>query len=277
MLGHKFYHSTIRKYVILFGSLFNDIIIDRVDETGNAIQSLTVPLMYGPKDRYLVRLRENPDLLRQINLLLPRMSFEITGVNYDPDRKLSSVLTLSDVTDDGNTLQSMYAPVPYNFDIQLSVLSRNADDATRIVEQILPFFKPEWTTTVSLIPEISFTTDIPIVLNSVATQDTYEDSFVSRYAIIWTLNFTLKGYLFGPVSKQGVIKEIDVNFYVPSTNTAAEGVGITDKAEWITILPGLTANGQPTSNVALSVSSSLINANSNYGYITEFFSNMEST
>ena len=176
MFGHSFYFGSIRKYIILFGTLFNDIMIERVDQnTGDVLKRIKVPLSYGPKDRYLVRLKENPDLLRQINQILPRMAFEIKSVTYDADRKLNTVGRNKFVIEnEGNSIKAQYNPVPYNLDIQLSVLARNADDATRIIEQILPFFKPEWTTTINLIPEMGIKMDIPVVLKSVKYEDTYE-------------------------------------------------------------------------------------------------------
>lgn len=279
MLGWKYYFGSTRKYVALFGTLFNDITIDRVDAANNnTLSTLTVPLSYGPKDRYLARLRENPDLLREINQILPRMSFEITSIEYDSNRKLNTIgkntAIVTIPSTNPNELNSQYNPVPYNFNIELSILTRNVDDSLRIVEQILPFFKPEWTTTINLIPEMDIKMDIPVVLKSISYEDTYEGSFNNRYAIVWILRFVLKGYLYGPIRQQGVIKEVDVNFYNPSTNTAAEGVGVTSRVEYVKIFPGLDANGHPTSNAAVSVNSSLINANSNYGYIVDFFTNI---
>jgi hypothetical protein len=172
-------------------------------------------------------------------------------------------------------MYSQYNPVPYNFNITLSILARNSDDATRIVEQILPFFKPEWTTTINLIPDMGIKMDIPVVLRNIRYEDTYEGSFTERYAITWDLDFVLKGYIYGPMRTIGVIKEIDINFYTPSTNTAAEGVGISPRMEYIVTTPGLDANGNPTSNASISIPLSEIQANSNYGYIVDFFSNVD--
>jgi hypothetical protein len=273
MFGSDFYFGSIRKYVALFGSLFNDIQIDRVDANNVVTQTLKVPLSYGPKDRFLVRLRENPDLLRQVNQVLPRMSFEIKSVEYDADRKLNTI-GRNRYSNNAN-MSSQYNPVPYNFNIDLSILTRNADDATRIVEQILPFFKPEWTTAIKLIPEMGIEMDIPIVLKSVQYNDTYEASFTDRYAIIWDLQFVLKGYIYGPISTQGPIQEVITNFYVPTTNTAAQGVGNTSIAEYVNIFPGLDANGNPTSNASVSIPASSISPNSNYGFIVDFYSNIE--
>lgn len=269
--ANPFYYGLTRKYIALFGSLFSNIILDRVDNTGTQTQVLKVPLSYGPKDRYLARLQQNEDLLRNINQVLPRMAFMITGVYYDADRKLN---TLNQTTYQANTSspsQSQYGPLPYNFDIQLSILARNSDDAMRIVEQIIPWFKPDWTVKVNLIPEMALEMNIPIILNSIQYEEEYEGSFDDRFAFIWNLNFTLKGYLFGPISTQNIIKNVVVNFYTPSTNTATEGVGITPISEWVSVLPGLTANGLPTSNVSLSIPLADITANSNYGFITDFY------
>jgi len=274
MFGWKFYFGSVRKYITLFGSLFNDIILERVDTNGNVVQTLQVPLSYGPKDRFLVRLQENPDLLREVNQVLPRMSFEIKSVEYDNTRKLNTIGKNKITTSNGNVLNTQYNPVPYNFNITLSILTRNADDACRIVEQILPFFKPEWTTSIKLIPDMDIVMDIPIVLKSVNYQDTYAAGFNERYAIVWELDFVLKGYIFGPINNQGAIKEVITNFYVPTTNTAADGVGNSVISQYLTIVPGLDANGNPTSNASVSIPVSEISANSNYGYIIDFFGNI---
>jgi len=274
MFGHNFYFGSIRKYVALFGSLFNDIYIEREDATHTGVQTLKVPISYGPKDRYLTRLRENPDLQRQINQILPRMSFEIMSVEYDNDRKLNTIGRNRKAIANTNFAAAQYNPVPYNFSIDLSILARNPDDATRIIEQILPFFKPEWTTAINLIPEMGIVMDIPVVLKSVQYKDTYEGSYTDRYAIIWDLQFVLKGYIYGPINDTALIKQTDINFYVPSTNTAAEGVGNTTLSEYVEILPGLLANGSPTSNGAASLPPSQIGANTNYGYITDFYTDI---
>ena len=269
-----FYNGSIRKYVIIFGSLFNDIMIQRVDAEGNILDTLKVPLTYGNKDRYLVRLKEDEDLRRTINQQLPRMSFEIKNVYYDPSRKLNSIQQNTIQNANNEIFGTQYAPVPYNFDISLSVLTRNADDGLRIIEQIVPFFKPEWTVSANLIPDMGIKNDIPIILKSVQPIDTAEAGFTDKYIVGWELTFTLKGNLFGPISMQGLIKEVIVNFYTPSSNTAQEGVGTTSKAEYYIITPGLTANGQPTSNSSLSIPSNEIAANSNYGFIEDFCSNV---
>jgi T4-like virus Myoviridae tail sheath stabiliser len=273
MLGSHFYHGLIRKYVILFGSLFNDIYIDRVDANGVTQRSIKVPLQYGPKERYLTRYQQNPDLLREVSMVFPRMSFEITRVSYDPDRKLNSIGKVPTVSTNKSTLSTQYNPVAYNFDITLSIISRNTEDAVRIVEQIMPFFTPQWTETLNLIPDMNISVDIPIVIKNVTTVDTYASNFEDKEWVLWEMTFTLKGYLYGPIRRQSVIKEVIVNDYIPA-NTISEGVGNTDPSQTFNVTPGLTANGEPTSNAAQSIPASQISASDNYGFIIDFNENL---
>ncbi len=270
MLGSHFYHGLIRKYVVLFGSLFNNIYIDRVDANGVTQKTIKVPLQYGPKERYLTRYQQNPDLLREVSMVFPRMSFEITGVSYDSDRKLSSIGRIPSVTPDGNVLSTQFNPVAYNFDITLSIISRNTEDAVRIVEQIVPYFTPQWTETLTLIPEMNVNIDVPIIIKNVNTVDTYASNFEDKEWVIWEMAFVLKGQLYGPIRKQGVIKEVIVHTFIPNTNTAAEGIGIATPQFKYDVIPGLTANGQPTSNVSASVPTSQIKATDDYGFIVNF-------
>jgi hypothetical protein len=212
MFASTFHHNTLRKYVILFGTIFNNIYVTRQNNEGVTIQTLKVPLSYGPKEKYLARLEGNPGLDNKIAMTVPRISFEMTTFQYDPDRKLNSLNRRM------KNNKSQYQPVPYNIGFRLSILVKNAEDGTKIVEQILPYFTPDWTASVHLIPDLEEDPwDIPIILNDVSTEDTYEGNFETRRAIIWTLDFTLKGYLFGPTKTigsgdGGVIKYINVNF-----------------------------------------------------------------
>lgn len=271
MFGRTFHHNTLRKYVILFGTIFNNIYVTRQNNAGETVQTIKVPLSYGPKEKYLARLEGNPDLNNKIATVVPRISFEMTTFQYDPDRKLNSLNRKTK----GN--KSQYQPVPYNIGFRLSILVKNAEDGTKIVEQILPYFTPDWTASVHLVPDIEDDPwDIPIILNDVSTEDTYEGNFETRRAIIWTLDFTLKGYLFGPTktSSSGTgIKYIDVNFR-PTANVATANTTNSVAAETVHVYPGLTANGEPTSNSALSIDWQLINADDNYGFIHEFESNV---
>ena len=273
MLGHTFYHNTIRRYVILFGTLFNDIHINREDTSNGVTRTIKVPISYGPKEKMLARLDADPSLNRPA-IVLPRMSFELTDLNYGPTRKLNTVGKIVGINTNDQT-KYQYTPVPYDFNFILSIAVKNADDGTRILEQILPFFTPSWNSTVDLIPELGIKLDIPIVLNAVSSEDSYEGNFEERRSIVWTLSFTMKGYIFGPTRPSsssglsaGLIKLANINFYDTSTYTnVADAVGNLDVVESVTIAPGMLANGSPTSNSALSVSSDQINANDNYGYI----------
>ena len=266
----QFYHGLIRKYVIIFGTLFNNIKINRQNSDGKIVQSMKVPLSYGPKEKFLARLEGDPNLNRPFAEILPRMAFEISSINYAPDRKLNTIT--KHVKQNANTQQLSYAyqSVPYDIGFTLYIMVKNADDGTRIVEQILPYFTPDWTVSAQILPSLDMTLDIPIVFQNIIMQDTYEGDFNNRRAIVWSLDFVLKGHLFGPVKKSGIIKIANTNFYIPSTNTAAQGIGVSEVRERITITPGLTANGEPTSNAELSIDISQITANSNYGYIVEF-------
>ena len=216
MFGY-FSHGIIRKHVIVFGSMFNDITIERKN-AGTRVQTLAVPIAYGPKQKFLVRLETDPNLDREIAISLPRIGFELSGISYDSNRKLNSAQKNTYDHTDKNFRKTQYTPVPYNIDFTMSIFVKNADDGTQILEQILPYFKPEWNMSVNLVPEMNIKMDIPTVLNSVDLEDTYDGDFQTRRAIIWNLNFTMKGYLYGPVSNQGVIKRIAVDIYEDDEN-----------------------------------------------------------
>lgn len=269
MLGATFFHDTIRKYVILFGTLFNTIYINRTNSAGEVVQTMKVPLAYGPKEKFLVRNTQDPNLNKPVQIQLPRMGFEIRDIKYSPNRKLQTVQkNFKVLSNEPNKLQYQYVPVPYDITFNLYVMTRFAEDGSRIVEQILPFFTPDWTSTVNLIPSMNIAMDIPIVLDNVTLNDSYEGKIGEDRVIIWTLVFTLKGYIFGPIKKSKVIKFSNTEFYIPTTNTAAEGIGVTDPTLRVDIKPGLTANGTPTSNAAASVDYLEIDASEDYGYIT---------
>ena len=214
MLGQQFYNETIRKVVIAFGTMFNDIHLVRKDNSGTIIQTMKVPLAYGPRQKFLVRLREDADLTKQVAVTLPRIGFEITGLSYDPARKLNRVQKFRKVKGDNNKqLDTQYMPVPYNVDFDLYILSKQSDDALQIVEQILPYFQPDYTVTIKDNIEMGTKRDVPIVLNGVTYEDDYEGDFTSRRSIIYSLSFTTKFYLYGPVTSSKVIKTVQVDQY----------------------------------------------------------------
>jgi len=262
MFGY-FSHGIIRKHVIVFGSMFNDITIERKN-AGTRVQTLAVPIAYGPKQKFLVRLEADPNLDREIAMSLPRLGFELAGITYDPSRKLNSTQKNSYVFSDKTLLRTQYTPVPYNIDFILSIMVKNADDGTQILEQILPYFKPEWNISVNLIPEMKIAMDVPTILNSVSLQDTYDGDFQTRRALIWDLNFTMKGYLYGPVSSQGIITRTSSNFYADTT------LG-TEKSSQLVLIPGLQSDGTSTANSASSIHRDLIDADDDYGFAANTF------
>ena len=215
MLGQQFYHETMRKVVVAFGTIFNNINIVRTNSSGVVTQSMKVPLAYGPKNKFLTRLREDPNLNKKVSLTLPRIGFEISGISYDSSRKLNSIQKLKKVNSstDGKTVSSQFMPVPYNMDFSLFVMAKSSDDALQIVEQILPFFQPDYTITLNDNTSMGTTRDVPIILNGVSYEDSYDGDFTERRVLIYTLTFTSKFYLYGPVTDQKVIKSVQVDQY----------------------------------------------------------------
>jgi hypothetical protein len=210
-----FYNEVLRRTVIAFGTLFNNITIKHTDGNKNTISVMKVPLAYGPTQKFLARLEQQPNLNKATSLSLPRMSFEFIGLTYDPARKVSQTQTfLSKKVDSESTIKKAYMPVPYNMDFELSIMTKLNDDALQIVEQILPYFQPSYNVTVTLVGEINEKRDIPIVLDSVSFTDDYEGNYATRRSLIYTLKFTAKTYLFGPVPDQstGVIKKATLDY-----------------------------------------------------------------
>jgi len=264
MFGQTFYHGHLRKYVILFGTLFNDLYINRDDADGDHISSIKIPITYAPKDKLITRNVQDPNLKKPFSVILPRISFELTSLNYAPTRKLSTVKKgfIKQDSLDKNQLKYAYNPVPYDLNFSLYIAVKNTEDGTRILEQILPFFTPEWTATVNLIPELDVKLDIPTTLINVTSEDIYEGSYAERRALVWTLDFTMKGYIFGPIRKSEAITLANTNFFSSfNTNTDHENV---------TIYPGQLANGSPTNSANDTINRSQITANSNYGYVINY-------
>ena len=216
MLGSTFYHQTIRKYVAAFGTLFNDINIERKNSSGAVVERVKVPLAYGPRQKWILALSDTTDQRRVLAARLPRIGFSLTGVSYDSVRKLNTVIrnVAANTASTGSVL-SQYNPVPYNFDFELFILVNNAEDGTQILEQILPYFTPEFTVTINTIPDMGIKADVPIVLNSASQSDEYEGELATRRTIIWTLSFLLKGFVYPDVKSGTLIKSIEVNFRIP--------------------------------------------------------------
>jgi hypothetical protein len=253
----------------MFGTMFNDIDVQRFNTAGERIQTLRVPIAYGPKEKFLVRLAQDPNFDKDVAIVLPRMSFEITSMNYNSSRKLPSTLKNVYTYTDKDKLKYQYTPVPFDINIALSVFVKNADDGVQILEGILPFFTPEWTNSVNLIPELKLKMDVPVVFNDISTEDTYEGDFSTRRALIHTLNFTVKGYLFGPIRTQGVIKRAIATTNIETTSGDSSAI-----SSILTATPGLTANGTPTSDSTITVPPAQISSTDDYGFIEDqqFFS-----
>ena len=223
-----FYHEILRKTVIAFGTLFNDIVIKHTNSDDDVVSTIKVPLAYGPTQKFLARLEQSPNLSKPVQMTLPRMSFEFTGITYDSSRKVTTTqqFIVSDSTNESVTKKA-YMPVPYNMQFELSIMSKLNDDALQIVEQILPYFQPSYNLTVTLVENgVNEKRDIPIVLENVTMQDDYEGNFTTRRVLLYTLRFTAKTYLFGPVTTatSDIIRTSKINYLTgtDTTNTTRE-------------------------------------------------------
>jgi hypothetical protein len=262
MFGRTFYYGSIKKYVTLFGTLFNDVWVKRRDSNGDVKQAFKVPLSYSPREKMLSRIEGDPNLNKQFATILPRMGFEITGITYAAERKLTTINKFAKTNRGSNTNIDSYLfnPVPYDITFSLSIFVKNAEDGTMIVEQILPYFTPEWTTTVEIISDPKVVLDIPLVLNDVTQDDVYEGSYEERRSLIWTINFTMKAFFFGPIKRDKVIKLANVNFFeLDSDNYLST----------IDIFPGLDANGNPTTDVNETIPYDQIKSTDDWDYIVQ--------
>lgn len=271
MFNQMFYFQTIRKYVALFGTLFNEIKISRTNNLTDYLTAIIkVPVTYAPKEKMLTRLIQDPDIDRpSATVTMPFMSFEMTSVSYDASRKLNTIgqIVVAD-PNSASRFKYQYNPVPYNFGFRLYIYVKNAEDGTKIVEQILPYFTPDFTATVNLIPEMNVNMDIPVILTNISQEDTYSGSFKERQALVWTIDFTLKGYIYGPVKKGAIIKFANTAMFTTSGDIA-DAPGVVPFIQYTVISPGLTANGQPTSNAAASINPLEIEVTDNFGYVIE--------
>ena len=223
MLGTTYYHQTIRKYVAVFGTLFNDINVVRRDASDVIKEQIKVPIAYSPRDRWILRLRRARGVSgtdEAVAMSLPRMGFDLTGITYDGTRKLNTLgqVYSANTAAGTSTLMKQYNPVPYNFDFSLYSMVSNAEDGAQIFEQIVPFFTPEFTVTVNLIPSMNIAPDVTMVLGGVQIEDNYQGDFQTTREIIWTLNFTMKGYVYPDVKTGSVVKTVIVNLRIPGAN-----------------------------------------------------------
>ena len=239
MFGDHFYHKQIRNTVIAFGTIFNNVNIKRTDSSGNPLQTLRVPLSYSPKEKFLARLDAQQDLTgddSSVAITLPRMSFEVTGYSYDGGRKLNKNQKITKVTTNADTtkMHSQYMPVPYNVNFSLGVYVANSDDGLQIIEQILPYFQPDYTVTMIEDRTMDTKRDIPFILNNVDYEDSYTGTLTSSRRIIYILTFTAKIYLYGPISTNSIIKTVSADLYSDTGSNAP-------RVERVTVTPNPTS------------------------------------
>lgn len=213
----KFYWGTVRKAVITFGNIFNNILIDRLNADGTVAQTIKVPLGYASRQKFLARIAAIKDDNVTQEVVVPRMSFEMTGINYDVSRKRNIVM--QNRAFDGNSASlQQYTPVPWNINMSLYIYTKNQDDGLQIIEQILPYFNPDFNVKLNAMKSLGVANDLPVVLNSIDYDDQFEGSFEDHRKIFWTLNFTLKLDFYGPLNRQGVIKKVTENTVIQSNS-----------------------------------------------------------
>ena len=218
MLGVQFYNEAIRKTVISFGTLFNNIELKKTID-GQTIEVEKVPLAYGPKQKFLYRLEGNSADGRKVAITLPRIYFEMVGVDYDGARKTAATQKYRTTIDDnGNEVRTQYVPVPYNISFELGIISKSQDDGLQILEQILPYFQPSFNMSIKFIPDMDEVRDVAVVLNSVDFDDDWEDDFSTRRSITYTMQFTAKSYIYGPYTKADVIRKSRIIETIGDTN-----------------------------------------------------------
>ena len=240
MFGDHFYHKQIRNTVIAFGTIFNNINIKRLDSSGNPLQNIRVPLSYSPKEKFIARLDQNSDLTgsdSSVAITLPRMAFDITGYAYDGSRKLNKNQKITAVTTNSDTskLNSQYMPVPYDVSFELNAFTANSDDGLQILEQILPYFQPDYTVTMIQDRTMDTKRDIPFILESVDYEDSYQGTLTSLRRIIYSLKFTAKIYLYGPITTSAVIKTVSADLYTDTSDKSPS------RSERVTVTPNPTS------------------------------------
>ena len=220
MLGTYTYNKIIRKCVIGFGTLFNNIEVRKEKADGSVYSRMKVPLAYGSRQKFLARLEQQADLNQKVAITVPRLSFEMTGISYDSARKLAPT-TLTLKADTNNAVKKQFTPVPYNIDFELNVISKTNDESLEIMEQILPVFQPSFQMTIKLVDSMNDFRDVPIILNSVSYSDDYEGTFDDRKITLITMQFTVKAYIFGPVGTAAPIKKAKADIYTTMPSATA--------------------------------------------------------
>jgi hypothetical protein len=261
-ISNYFYHGLTKKYIAIFGSIFNKMSIERYGSEGELVQKMPIPIQYGNYQKFLQAISQERKNDKKVAIQLPRMSFEMNNIAYDQTRKLPAIKKIREINPDPGSGGYQYVPAPYNIDFSLYVMTLYEEDAAQIAEQIWPHFKPEYTVTAKMMPNYE-SIDVPLILNSFSMEDNYEGSFEDRRTIIWTFTFTMKCWFYGPSKTRKVIKFIDVR----------SRAGMTDDysvASRVTIQPGLTSDGQSTSKLSDTIPYTDIEIDDNWGIITIF-------
>ena len=270
MLGHIFFHDTMRKYVATFGTLFNDIKLNRTNREGAVIETVGVPLTYGPRDKFVTRLQGDANLDNAVAIQLPRMSFNMIDMQYDASRMTPATNQLGNYGA-ARAINTVYSMVPYDLTFQLSIYTKTNEDGVRIVEQILPFFVPQFAPSVQLLDDPDLVQDIPIIFGGVQVQDVYDGNFEDRRVLVHTMTFVMKAYMIGPKVERPMILTANTHYRIAGFD---DDGNLTSNNNFIaigeSITPGQLANGSPTSNASLSVSANTILPNSTFGHIVTY-------
>lgn len=257
MFGQNYYHKLIRKYTFAFGTLFNDIEVERKAANGSIMQTVAVPLIYGGKDRQASRWKQDPNIDKPAAIVLPTISFEYANLVYDSQRQLNPVGKIASVSNNGAKV--LYNAVPYDIPFNVYIYVEKTDDGTQIIEQILPNFHPDFVLPIELIPSMGITQNIPVSYNGMTYFSNHEGNFpIREVTAIWTLQFTMKAWLYSGIKDKKLIRFVEGNLLLSNT---------TEVLNSVTIQPGLTANGMPTSNIDESVDVHTINIDDDYGYV----------
>ena len=227
MLGPHFYNEAIRKTVIGFGTLFNNIEHRKYDNAGAVIEAEKVPLAYGPQNKFLTRLEQNPTVDKKVAITLPRLYFEMSGITYDSSRKIAPTQKYKTIIQGEDEVRIQYVPVPYNMEFELGIIAKSQDTGLQILEQILPYFQPNFNITLNMIPDMNEKKDVSIILNSINYADDWDDNFLDRRSIVWTLMFTAKSFIYGPFNKSDVIKKAIVYESIGDKNQSKRATKLT--------------------------------------------------
>jgi len=268
MLGNHFYHERIRKSVAMFGSLFNNLYVLRVDGSNKVVSQARVPLSYAPSSSFLERLRDNPSLQNdtRVAVKLPRMSFEITSYQYDSQRQLQKMNNMNKGS--GNTRNKIYTYTPYIIGFQLNVYTKTQDDALQIIEQILPHFMPQYTLTIKPFADYSdIKEDVPITLNGVSYSDAYEGALDTRRIIQYTLDFSMTANFYGPIEEAKIIRKSIVDLYSGQTVRDSDGSRVEDMVD----SDGAFAYYTPSSRIVVEPNPLTASPDSDYGFTTTIY------